>query len=97
PVTGVQTCALPIYHPVLGLAVGRKAGRARPCGRPPDQELGGPGASGRREGAEGSRSVDRRTGSSQQGIAETPGSAVGGLGGLQQSQSTVGRQGLSRG
>ena len=39
-----------------------RAGRGRPCGRPPDQELGGPGASGRREGAEGSRALVRRAG-----------------------------------
>ena len=69
---------------------GFRAGRGRPCGRPPDQELGGPGASGRREGAEGSRSVDRRTGSPQQGIAEAPAGAGRRMDGLWQVQSTVG-------
>ncbi len=59
---------------------GFRARRRWPCGRPPDQELGGAGASRRGEGAEGSRPVDCRAGSPQQRPAEAPGSAGGGVG-----------------
>ena len=44
-------------------------------GRPPDQELGGPGASGRGEGAQGSRPVDRRAGAHNNGLAQAPAGA----------------------
>lgn len=71
-------------------------GAGRPCGQPPDQELGGPGASRRRESAEGSRPMDRRAGSPQQRPVEAPGGAGGGMGRVRQGQPAFGRQSVSR-
>ena len=63
---------------------GFRARRGRSGGRPADQELGGAGASGRGEGAEGGRAMDRRAGSPQQRAVQAPGSAGGCMGGLRQ-------------
>ena len=48
------------------------------------------------EGAEGSRAMERRAGSPQQGLAQAPGSAGRGVDGIRQVQPAVGRQGVSR-
>ena len=69
---------------------GFRARRGRPRGRPANQELGGAGASGRGQGAEGSRPVDRRAGNLQQRPVQASGSAGGGLGGVRQIQPAVG-------
>ena len=73
------------------------AGRRRTGRRPADQEMGGAGASGRGEGAQGSRPVERRPGGPQQRAVQAADGAGGGVGRLRQIQSALRRQGISGG
>jgi len=61
------------------------------------KKMGGTGSSRRGEGAEGSRPMDRRSGSPQQPVVQAPGRSGRRLGGIHQGQPAFRRQGIPRG
>ena len=70
---------------------GWRAGRGRARRQAPDQELGGAGASRRREGPQGSRQLERRPRRPTiTALHQAPGRAGRGLGRLQQIQPAIG-------
>ena len=69
---------------------GYKDGRDGHGGEGANQELGGADPQGRREGAEGSRRLERRPGETQQRTVEAAGRACGGVGRVQQEQPAGG-------